>query len=341
MPLGFVGSRGCSWARAGGCTMCDYGGFLGEIPDALLVQQTSGLLDQWPHETEINLSCLGSFFDDRELSDNARTGILREIASRPQIELLGVESRADDITVKKIREARELLGPRRCLEVGIGLESVDEFVRNVCVNKGLSLDTFEQAIRILHSNGAHAVGHVLLKPPFLTESEAIADAVATIDYLNSLSVRRIVLMVTNVKQGTIVGKLYRLGCYRPPWLWSVLRVALSVSPPARDRLLIYGFRCGLPMEAIASNCFRCSEHITQEIEEFCGTGESFRLRMAFALDCPCKSAWCQALAERQPVTLRERVTATLDLMSGSIDDYAASDRCASAPSRQSEPIHGE
>lgn len=307
MPLGFVGSSGCSWARSGGCTMCDYGGFEGPIADDILVQQAAELLESWPGETEINLSSLGSFFDDKELSPSARNGILSEVASRPRIELIGVESRAADITSKKIREAKVALGSHRCLEVGMGFESVNDFVRNVCINKGLKRSTFERAVKIIQDAGAHAVGHVLFKPPFLTESEAIADAKSTIEYLDSLGVRRIVLMACNVKEGTLVGELHKRGLYRPPWLWSVLETVLAVSESARKKLLIYGFKCGLPMSAISSNCENCDYLILDKINEYCGSSEISCLRTVVDLGCDCQDTWKIECSAVETLSLRERV----------------------------------
>jgi radical SAM enzyme (TIGR01210 family) len=307
MPLGFVGSSGCSWARSGGCTMCDYGGFEGQISDDLLVHQAIKLLDSWPGETEINLSSLGSFFDDKELRPSARNGILAEVSSRAHIELIGVESRAVDITPGKIQGAKSVLGSHCCLEVGMGFESANDFVRNVCINKGLKRATFERAVKTIHDSGAHAVGHVLFKPPFLAESEAIVDAKATIEYLNTLGVRRIVLMACNVKERTLVGELYKRGLYRPPWLWSVLETALTVSESARRKLLIYGFKCGLPMSATSSNCGNCDCTIIDKIDEFCGTSDSSCLRTVIDLHCTCREVWAKECNAVEYLSLLERV----------------------------------
>lgn len=306
MPLGFVGSQGCNWARSGGCTMCDYGGFEGNIPDALLVRQATELISQWPSETEINLSSLGSFFDDKELSASARKGILNVVANTPSIKLLGVESRAADVTLEKIKQAKSILGSR-FFEVGMGFESVNDFVRNVCINKGLSCKTFERAVEIIREAGAYPVGHVLFKAPFLTEEEAIDDAQATIEYLNALGMRRIVLMACNVKPGTLVGELHRLGLYRPPWLWSILRTALAVSKSARSKLLIYGFKCGLPMKSVGTNCPNCDIRILDKIENFNRTGESALLSDAIKTSCSCRNNWIQECGFKESNSLVERV----------------------------------
>ena len=306
MPLGFIGTSGCNWARNGGCTMCDYGGFEGTITDAQLVRQASKLLDLWKHESEINLSSLGSFFDDRELSSTAREAILREVAKREHINLIGVESRAADVTREKIQHSKAILR-ECCFEVGMGFESKNDFIRNVCINKGLSLHTFERSVKIIVDEGAHAVGHVLFKPPFITESEAIDDAIETIEYLNDMGVRRIVLMVCNVKKGTLVYELYNKGIYRPPWLWSILKTILSVSKTSQKKLLIYGFKCGLPLVAVGSNCPDCDNYILRAIESFCGTSDITPIIEAMSLKCRCKEKWLKELQSQPEVPLPLRV----------------------------------
>lgn len=314
MPLGFVGTVGCRWAKRGGCVMCDYGGYEGFVPDSALIKQASVLLDQWVGDTEICLSSLGSFFDDNELSPNARSGILLQVAQRPSISLLGVDSRAEHISLEKIRIAKEILGERVCFEVGIGLESYDTFVRNVCVNKGLALSVFEKAVDIIRSNGAYVVGHVLLKPPFLTEREAVDDAVATVEYLDSVGCRRIVMMVCNVKENTLTGELHKQHLYRPPWLWSVLQVALSIGVRARSKLLIYGFRCGLPMVEMGHNCPKCDSEIMGKISKFCGERADSALREAYAMECECKKGWRKELDFVGNESLRVRVEKKVEIL---------------------------
>ena len=306
MPLGFIGTKGCRWAKVGGCTMCDYGGFEGNIPDRTLVEQAASLLDLWENETEINLSSLGSFFDDKELRPAARQSILEAVSKRKQIKLIGVESRAADITPEKIKSAKQILG--RCeLEIGMGLESRNDFVRNVCINKGLSLFSFEKALEAITASGASAVAHVLFKPPFLTELEAIEDTIETVEYLNQENIKRIVIMVCNVKKGTLVYELFKKGLYRAPWLWSVLQAVLALPRKAQKKILIYGFKCGLPMEAVGKNCPDCTRKIMAFIDRFCGTGDINILKQAMNLSCGCKKLWQASLDQKPVLPLEKRV----------------------------------
>ena len=191
----------------------------------------------------------------------------------------------------------------------MGLESANDFVRNVCINKGLKRSVFERAVKIIQDSGAHVVGHVLFKPPFLTESEAITDAKTTIDYLDILGVRRIILMACNVKDWTLVGELYRLGLYRPPWLWSVIETILSTPKSVQNKLLIYGFKCGLPMTAISSNCNNCDRIIIDRLNKFSGTSQIEHLYTAINTTCSCRNSWENECISDQSQALVMRIIA--------------------------------
>ena len=312
LPLGFVGTQGCAWAREGGCTICDYGGYNGHVESDLLVQQASQLLDEWGPEHEIALSALGSFFDDRELAPDARKGIIEAVRARQSIDLFSVESRPDTISRAKVREAVDILGPSITFEIGLGLESVNDLVRNVCVNKGLTLSRFEESVRDILASGAKACAHVLLKPPFLTEAEAIDDAVASINYADSIGVRRIVLMVCNVKDGTLPHWLWERGKYRSPWLWSALETVRKATPSAQRKLLVYGFKCGLPMFEMGHNCNQCTGTILARLEDFCASQDPRVVEEAMQIVCECKAEWRKDIETPCEMSLPERVAGFCD-----------------------------
>jgi len=316
IPLGFFGSTGCNWARMGGCTMCDYGGFEGSIPDITLIKQAKFLLCMWDKYTEINLSSLGSFFDDNEVSPTVRSSILKLVAKQNNLRVLGVESRADTITKNKIMNAKHLLGNKIELEVGIGFESLNSIVRNVCINKGLSINQFDKSIKLISEVGAQSVAHVLLKPPFLEESEAIHEAIRTIEFLSDMPIKRIVLMVTNVKKGTLVGKLYERGYYSPPFLWSVLETVLGLSNEAISKLVVYGFECGMPMEAIGSNCRKCNDTIRSNIDLFSQTNDIVYIKRSFDINCECKNIWKKLIHTKVRTDLKTRIDLQCSILEG-------------------------
>src|SRR2546428_11865268 len=109
------------------------------------------------------------------------------------------------------------------LEIALGLESTNENVLKYAVNKVWGLKEHARAASIAHELGATVKTYLLIKPPFLTEREAIEDAVRSgheaDPYSNTVSFNPV-----NVQSRTIVDRLFRRGEYRPPWLWSVVEV---------------------------------------------------------------------------------------------------------------------
>src|SRR6266568_2128328 len=109
------------------------------------------------------------------------------------------------------------------LEIALGLESTDERVLRYAVNKVWGLKEHAQAARLAHDAGATVKTYLLVKPPFLTEREAIEDAVRSGHDADPFS-DTISFNPVNVQSRTIVDRLFRRGEYRPPWLWSVVEV---------------------------------------------------------------------------------------------------------------------
>ena len=101
-------------------------------------------------------------------------------------------------------------------------------IREFCINKGFSLEDFRKALRICKDAGSLVKAYLLLKPPFLTEEEAIQDAVASGIEAWGMGVDRLSYNPVNVQRWTLVEHLWRRGEYRPQWLWSVLEVLEKV-----------------------------------------------------------------------------------------------------------------
>ena len=59
-----------------------------------------------------------------------------------------------------------VLVPGKHIELGVGLEIKDDFLRNVCINKGFTLVTFSAAAKIIAKKLSLRT-YVLLKPLLL------------------------------------------------------------------------------------------------------------------------------------------------------------------------------
>ena len=121
-------------------------------------------------------------------------------------EKISVESRPEYITEKNIRTIQEKI-PLKGFEVGIGLETSNDPVRENAINKGFTFQEYKKAATLLRKHKVGVKTYVLLKPPFLTEKQSLQDCVKTAKdtapFTDLLS-----LNPTNVQHHTVVEYLW-------------------------------------------------------------------------------------------------------------------------------------
>ena len=170
---------------------------------------------------------LGSFINPNEVPPEAIREIFESIRGLPGIKKTIIESRAEYVTDDNLRPIRAVYDG--LVEVGIGLESSNYTVRELCHHKNLpDLKVFEEAIRTLHRNGFRALAYVNQKPPFLTEREAIEDATRTSIYAYDVGVDAVSIEPTSLQVHSLTDQLHNVGLYRVPWLWSVMEVVRGI-----------------------------------------------------------------------------------------------------------------
>jgi radical SAM enzyme (TIGR01210 family) len=276
-------TKGCSWHRQEGCLMCGY--HLDSDPsirDEELMAQVKTGLEKLEGQKILKMYTSGSFLNDNEISDELRREILGAISGK--VDKLLVESRPEFISKDGIDEAKGFMDK---LETAIGLESANETVSKKCVNKGFLFDDFVKAARTVKDTGASVRTYLLVKPPFMTEKEAITDAVGSArkaaEYSDVISFNPV-----NVQKGTLVEKLWRKAEYRPPWLWSVLEV-LEGTKGLGPRIVCGPSGGGTSRGA--HNCGSCDSSILKAIDEFSiGTRKDFK-----DINCQCKELWLDTL----------------------------------------------
>ena len=304
LPFVHFVRRGCTYDLAGACIECNFG--RGErVPDEQLIARVSELVALFRGSPAIYVTPSGSMFDDLEVPEHIRLEIA-SLLRTAGFEFVATESRPEFLTEQKISKVRQVLGKDVELEIGLGLESVNDWVRKNCINKMLSLDTFAEAVELCHRCGATVYVHVLIKPPFLNEFEAIEDAIATATWAFEHGVDRLGFALTSVKRGTVTRWLALRGIYEPPTYWSVLRILLSLRYEWLSRVGLFGFDSSVPIEQPAANCPVCTPHIRSLLQAFCYTKDEGYLRQAEAYPCRCKSAWLEDL-RRPQLPLSHRV----------------------------------
>jgi hypothetical protein len=170
------------------------------------------------------------------------------------------------------------------LELALGLESANDRVLKYSINKGFTVKDYDEVVRVLTGNRVDIRTYVLLKPPFLTEAEAVADAKATVAHAAKSS-KTISLNPVNVQKGTLVEKLWKNWAYRSPWLWSVLDV-LKYSKDCGKKVVCDPTGGG--KERGAHNCSKCDDVILDSIKGYSQTQDASRLG---APECDCMEIW--------------------------------------------------
>ena len=272
-------TRGCSWSYHSGCSMCGYWDDTNpEVGKEEIENQVNTFLGEFPKGEVLKIFTSGSFFDPIEIDAGVQFTIIERVL-QGYAQLI-VESRPEYIA-KVVEKLRKYSGK---MQVAIGLESTDPSILKNSVNKNYDFEDFKEAAKLLRENGISVRTYLLLKPPFLTESEALRDSIKSARDLAPYS-DFISINPMNVQRGTLVEKMYKEGSYRPPWLWTVVTVLQSlrgIDVPVVSLVTASGKNRG------AHNGHSCDRRFSEGIRLF---SETLDYRYLEELNCECQEAW--------------------------------------------------
>ena len=333
---------GCQWARKGGCTMC--GEFEGadRRPKILrnaqfhIAQFASAISNPEIWETAKKEKCPitwlrifqeGNFTNTDEMNLSAQETILRMATHIQGIKRITIEARPQYITESSVRMLHDIFrGSNVELEIGMGVEAVNDVVRNVCINKGDSKEDFVRAVKLLNDNNILPLAYIIVKPPFLTEKEAIDEAVSTAQFASEIGFKRISFEPMSIHAFSLVDALFQNGLYKVPWLWSVVEIAKQCS-----KLEVVDFGIGgigfypLPTTSAHNYCpgttleTDCNDDVIQAIIDFNKTHDITYLENL--LPCErCYRTW-QAECEIIEKPLKDRINEQLKNTVKRIHEY--------------------
>ncbi len=273
-------TRGCYWALNSGCTMCGYinDARMEPVSDENMAIQLEKALKKYRGERVVKIFTSGSFLDPNEISPGMQVKIARAFGD------------ADRFIVESLPEfvVGNILEPvkQENLEIAIGLESASDDVLEKNVNKSFRVKDYVRAAELMKEMGIALKTYLLLKPPFMTEKEAIEDAKKSVLFAAKYS-DEISLNPINIQSHTLVNRLWKRGEYRPPWLWSVMDVIKATKPEIGDvRLVSWPTAGGL--QRGAHNCGKCDKQVLGAIERFSLTQD---LSVFEGLSCSCHGEW--------------------------------------------------
>jgi len=273
-------TKGCYWSR---CLMC---GFPSESDESIGFKELREQIDKAVSNREFDVLKIftsGSFLDEREIPAEFRS-YLYDLIQSVGVKKLIVESRPEFV---KERILEELASMPFETEVGIGLETSNDFIRENCINKGFTFEDFVKAVKKLRKYGIRVKAYLLLKPPFVSEKEAIEDALrSSMDIKELVDVISLNLMYIPSK--TYVERLWRRNLYRPPWLWSAVEVLRKVS---NEGMEIISDPVAAGSIRGPHNCGRCDRKVEKAIRNFSLSQNVEDLNVS----CDCIHIWRRVL----------------------------------------------
>jgi radical SAM enzyme (TIGR01210 family) len=282
-------TSGCWWGRLGGCTMCGFVYDSAQTPpsEADLEAQLDRALTRAAgfDEFMVKIFTSGSFLDEREIQPDVRQRILRRLGNDERIPKVVVETRPEFVTDAVMPDCMDVLGGTK-FEIAIGLETSSDIIRKDSINKGFTFSDFVNAAETAKRHGATTKVYLLLKPPFLSEGEALDDMVRSVgdaaQYSDTISIN-----LCNVQRGTFVESLWQKGQYRPPWLWSIVEV-LKRTKNAHPDTVIMSDPVGAGSKRGPHNCRKCSHEVADAIRKFSLAQDA---GVFDSLSCDCIELW--------------------------------------------------
>ncbi|MCQ8903442.1 MAG: archaeosine biosynthesis radical SAM protein RaSEA [Methanothrix sp.] len=271
-------TRGCRWNR---CLMCGYAQEGVDASAEDLIVQLRSILERAEGAELVKIYTSGSFLDTFEVPEAARLEILRSLRDM-NVRRLVIESRPEYIDHLGLEQILSFLD----VEIGIGLESSSDLVREHLINKGFTFSDFVRASDLIHSLGGRVKTYLLLKPPGLSEMDAIVDAIRSARDAEPHS-DIISLNLCNVQRNTPLERMWQRGSYRPPWLWSAVEVLRESSL----RVPLICDPVGAGAKRGPHNCGTCDGYVADAIRSF----SLSQSRADLNLDCSCRSIWMKVL----------------------------------------------
>jgi radical SAM enzyme (TIGR01210 family) len=277
-------TRGCFWANRSGCSMCGY--FRDSSPSISekdIRRQLAKVLNSYDGQPIVKIFTSGSFFDTQEIPTMVQQEILDTFYT--QARQVTVETRPEFL-----RCMNDLDIPSgKQLEIAMGLESANDRVLKYAIAKGFTYAQWRSGAEQVIDAGHRLKVYILIKPPFLKESEAITDALESARQVDDIA-HTISFNPVAIHGYTLVDYLWHRGLYRPPWLWSVVQVlvhsAKEINSAIKCDVVAGGKQRG------AHNCGICDAVLLDAIRQF---SLDKNHHIFNNLNCGCREEWLDML----------------------------------------------
>ena len=202
----FLTNRECPFH----CLMCDLWKNTTDksVPQGAIPAQIEWALNNMPSAKNLKLYNSGSFFDKKAVPEKDYQKIASLISS---YETVIVESHPVFINEDCLR-FRDMI--KSDLQIAIGLETVNpEVLRKL--NKKMNLEDFTSSVSFLMDHDIFTRAFILLRPPFLSESEGVFWAERSLDFAFNAGVECCVIIPVRAGNGAM-DKLIEKGTFAMP-----------------------------------------------------------------------------------------------------------------------------
>ncbi len=225
-------NRECPWR----CLMCDLWQhtLTTDTPPGAIPAQIQAALTAWSGAgaapRQLKLYNSGSFFDPRAIppEDHPAIATLARDFERVIVECHPA------LVNERVRRFRDQLGPGTRLEVAMGLETIHPEILPK-LNKRMTKEQFARAAEFLRAHDIDLRVFVLLKPPFLDESDTLPWAARSIAFAFDCGATVVTLIPTRAGNGAME-ELAAAGEFSLPKLETFEAALDQGLPAARGRL---------------------------------------------------------------------------------------------------------
>lgn len=310
----FLKGSGCSNVREhGGCTFC---GFYNATNSGEKISdfQYKSQIDKFLSSEEItnySIICIyndGSLLDEKEIGLDVLLYFLKNIEKLENIKKVTIESRIENIDSIKLSKIRTIFS--KDLEIAVGFESANSTIRDLCINKSFKNTIFESKVKISKEYDIEIIPLLMIKPPFLTEKEAIRDIIKSLIYLEQFKFQRIDIELPTIEENTLTYKLWEIGEYKVLNLWAVIYL-LKLHKKLRLKTYLYISPMIYSVESKekTSSCDKCNTIILKKIEEY---NKTSNIEIFNNFNCDCKEKWSYSFKKRSFDNLEERIERILE-----------------------------
>lgn len=266
LMIEFRGRKGCEFGRCSNCCFATDNATDEKVKKSHIAKQFDAALRnsslsaekgpngelQWAGDKKdiykFDILTPGSFLNDNEMPKDARTEIFKKLAQLPFTQIM-FESRIEYLDQAEIIRLKGLLRPDQKLQVAIGLETANNIIREVIINKGYTLSEFEKAIEMLAASGVDVQVYSIIKPALLSEKQAQEDSVKTAKYLANLTEKTkektnrddfemtFKLEQAFIQDGGFLDFLHKQGEYETPWTFTTAEIVKRLCDDGLDKKL--------------------------------------------------------------------------------------------------------